>query len=172
MPLTPERFLWAAGLMNIQPDDHILEIGCGAGLLAGQIAIQLANGKLVAIDRSEAMLLKAQQRNREHVNSSRLKFLKGDFAELSLHEDAFDKVVAFNVSFFGKDPARALSLIRKVLKRGGCLYVFYQYPYDITLEAALPLRRKLEEHNFSILEVQLKQLRPTAAFCIKARPAS
>jgi cyclopropane fatty-acyl-phospholipid synthase-like methyltransferase len=28
------RFEWAASLIHPEPDDHLLEIGCGAGLLA------------------------------------------------------------------------------------------------------------------------------------------
>lgn len=41
---TPERFIWAANLMKIQPHQHILEIGCDAGLLAEKIIEKLGDG--------------------------------------------------------------------------------------------------------------------------------
>ncbi len=170
MSTTPERFLWAAGLMKIRSGDHILEIGCGAGLLAEEIVKQIKTGGLLAVDRSESMLLKAKQRNQEAVAKDRLKFLKGDFGKLSFSENAFDRVVAFNVNFFWKDPAKELLLIRKVLKKTGRLYVFYQYPFDITIEAAMPIRQKLAEHHFKVEDVQLMPLKPTAAIGIIARP--
>jgi 16S rRNA A1518/A1519 N6-dimethyltransferase RsmA/KsgA/DIM1 with predicted DNA glycosylase/AP lyase activity len=35
-----ERFSWAVSVISISPTDHILEIGCGAGILTEQIALQ------------------------------------------------------------------------------------------------------------------------------------
>lgn len=56
MTQTNERFKWAAEMLNIKPDDHILEIGCGAGLLAEQISTKLKSGKFIAIEKSASML--------------------------------------------------------------------------------------------------------------------
>jgi 16S rRNA A1518/A1519 N6-dimethyltransferase RsmA/KsgA/DIM1 with predicted DNA glycosylase/AP lyase activity len=36
-----ERFIWAASILSVRPTDHILEIGCGAGILTEQIAVHL-----------------------------------------------------------------------------------------------------------------------------------
>lgn len=38
--------------MNIKPADNILEIGCGAGLLAELIACRIETGSFLAIDKS------------------------------------------------------------------------------------------------------------------------
>ena len=48
MTKIPSRFIWAAGLLDIKPANKILEIGCGAGLLAEQIANKLRTGSLTA----------------------------------------------------------------------------------------------------------------------------
>ena len=52
-----ERFLWAISILQIQPRDEVLEIGCGGGLLVEQIAARLETGRITAIDRSAAMIV-------------------------------------------------------------------------------------------------------------------
>jgi ubiquinone/menaquinone biosynthesis C-methylase UbiE len=66
MPVN-ERFLWAAELIAIQPDDSILEIGCGAGILTELLAHCIEEGKIVAIDQSEKMITIAEKRNKRHI---------------------------------------------------------------------------------------------------------
>ncbi len=52
MTSNPERFNWALEHMYINPNNSILEIGCGAGILAELILEQLTAGFFTAIDRS------------------------------------------------------------------------------------------------------------------------
>ncbi len=58
-----ERFTWAVSVLNIKPTDNILEIGCGAGVLAEQIANKLTIGTITAIDKSMPMINMARRRN-------------------------------------------------------------------------------------------------------------
>ena len=52
----PARLRWAVDFIDVQPQDHILEIGCGSGQAADLICRRLeGRGKLFAIDRSEAV---------------------------------------------------------------------------------------------------------------------
>jgi precorrin-6B methylase 2 len=48
-----ERFIWALSVLSLSPDDNVLEIGCGNGILTEQIALQLKSGTITAIDRSK-----------------------------------------------------------------------------------------------------------------------
>ena len=94
---TPERFIWAAEKIKVKPNDHILEIGCGVGLLAEHLATKLGVGKLVALDKSPKMLEKADHRNRRFIDNGNAKFLAVDFAHANFQKSYFDTVVAFNV---------------------------------------------------------------------------
>ncbi len=172
MASIPERFWWAARLLNIQPDDHILEIGCGAGLFAEVIASALQTGSLLAIDRSAPMVEKARKRNLENIERGVSKFVAGDFENSILPAAYYDSVVAFNVNFFSKAPAVGLAVIRTALKPHGNLYVFHQAPFEITIEAAAPIKQRLAENAFDIIDVKLQKLEPTSAFCIIAKPAT
>src|SRR3990170_4679571 len=111
MPEMHERFKWAVELLNIKRTQNILEIGCGSGLLAEQIACRLTTGKLIAIDKSSLMLEKAKKRNNEFIDKGVSEFLEADFAKSQLQQFFFDSIVAFNVPVFLKNPVRELHLI-------------------------------------------------------------
>jgi ubiquinone/menaquinone biosynthesis C-methylase UbiE len=170
MTKTPKRFLWATELLEIKPTDHILEIGCGAGILAEQIATRLTSGKLIAIDKSSSMVDKAQQRNSRFIDNGVSSFLAADFLKAELSRSYFNSIVAFNVNFFWKNPVLELLYIKQLLKPNGKLYVFYQAPFEITINAAEPIKQKLENNAFRIVIIQLKEFSPTSAFCIVAQP--
>ena len=165
-----ERFTWAVHVLQIKPTQNILEIGCGAGLLAEQIACRLTTGKLIAIDKSSPMLEKAKKRNDEFINNGVSKFIRADFAKCQLQQNFFDSIVAFNVPVFWKNPVRELERIRVALKVRGKLYVFYQAPYEIDLSGLTPIQQKLLDNSFEIIDVKLKKLKPTSAFCLIAKP--
>ncbi|TDH21635.1 class I SAM-dependent methyltransferase [Segetibacter sp. 3557_3] len=170
MPSIPERFSWAAAQLHINPDDHIVEIGCGAGLFAEVIAAQLHGGSLLAIDKSPAMLEKARKRNQAFINSGVSAFVSAEFAKANLPAAYFDCILAFNVNFFWKDPVVELASIRSALKPRGKLSIFLQAPYEITLDAAEPVKHRLRENGFKVLDVVLQPMQPTAVLCIVAQP--
>ena len=57
----PARIRWAVEFMDVQPTDHVLEIGCGPGAGAEAICSKLESGKLFAIDRSESGVVGGRQ---------------------------------------------------------------------------------------------------------------
>jgi ubiquinone/menaquinone biosynthesis C-methylase UbiE len=170
MPVTHERFKWAVELLKVKPTQNILEIGCGAGLLAEEIASKLTTGKVIGIDKSLSMLGKAKKRNKEFIEKGISEFINADFLNSQLPTKFFDTVTAFNVNVFSKNPVRELELIKRSIKPKGNLYVFYQAPFEIKLTDAKPIQQKLLENSFEIVDMQLKKLKPTSAFCIIAAP--
>lgn len=158
-----ERFLWAIDVLDIKPSDHLLEIGCGAGILVEQIGGRLREGTITAVDSSTAMIKTATRKNIANAH-----FITSDFASAALPENAYNKILAFNVNFFWKEPSAELALIRKCLKPKGKLYVFYQAPYDITIAAAKPIEEKLHSHGYTIVDILFKKMSPASAFCIIA----
>ena len=129
----PERIRWAVRTMAPDPDDHLLEIGCGPGVAVAHICQRLAGGRIVAIDRSATAIDRAARRNAACVaagtavlRTAALESLTP--ADLPGGRDGFDKVFAMNVNLFWvRDPARELDLISAVLKPGGALFLFYGY---------------------------------------------
>ena len=95
--------------MDVKPNDHVLEIGCGPGAGAELICARLETGKLFAIDRSESGVDRTKRRCREYVESGRLTVRQIDLATLRVPVKRLHKVFAFNVNLFW---------VRKLRRRG------------------------------------------------------
>lgn len=165
-----ERFLWAAAIIAAKPTSVLLEIGCGAGLLAGLIADKLTTGRITGIDQSQPMIRMATQRNQAAVSAGKAAFQTGSFAKMEFPDHTFDKVFAFNVNFFWKQPAKELQLISRCLKRKGELFVFYQTPGGIDRKLCEAIKTRLEENDFQVSDTLFGQFSVSAAFCIIAKP--
>ena len=122
-----ERFTWAGEFLNVRSDDYILEIGCGVGLAAEEIAQRLTKGKITAIDRSPAMIAKAINRNKKFVEEGTAQFFETELLRFSNKGAKYDKVFCFNINFFwtNKSIAGEVSILRSLLAKKGVLYIFY-----------------------------------------------
>lgn len=164
-----ERFAWALDVLDIHATDTVLEVGCGAGILAEQVVQSLTTGKVTAIDKSEAMIRMASKRNHLWIAEGKVHFVAADFADVSLTEQ-YDKIFAFNVSAFWNEPEKALKQIGKYLKNTGKFYLFHQPPIEITKRIAKQAAAQLMKYDFRILTTLFKDLPTASAFCIIAVP--
>lgn len=122
----PERFLWVDTLMNIRPDDKILEVGCGVGFNVAAMTSKVGKGKVIALDKSPAMLEKASQRNAIGIQSGKCSFILTDLLSYEPKGTRFDKVLCFNVNFFWtKRSDQEVKKIKSLLKKQGVLYIAY-----------------------------------------------
>lgn len=122
-PVSVEAFAGVSNLAvsaGIPAEAHVLDLGCGAGLdsliLAGRKA-----GRVVGIDFSEAMLVRARQASAAYgVNAT---FCLGDAERLPLDEASID--VAFVNGIFNLNPARAdiFRELARVVRANGHVYV-------------------------------------------------
>jgi ubiquinone/menaquinone biosynthesis C-methylase UbiE len=152
------RFIWAISVLKLRPAENILEIGCGTGILTGQIALQLNSGTITAIDRSKPMMKLAEQRNEEYMQAGKVKLVTADFARTKLAEHYFDKIVAFNVNIFWKGSEQDFQQIRRCLKPSGKLFVFYETPAWADTKIETNIKMILGQHGFKIVDtISLKQ---------------
>ena len=98
-------------LINKQPKDKVLELGCSSGFLTKHL------GKVTPIDTSEEMLRIAHSKNPD------AKCLPGDMFSMQFKDNTFDKVVTMRVwnHLDKNDLIRALKESKRVLKKGGYL---------------------------------------------------
>jgi trans-aconitate methyltransferase len=129
MPLQsiPPRIAWAVDLMDPQPSDNVLEIGCGPGAAAELICARLTTGKLFAIDRSESGVDRTRRRNQKHVDAGRLTVRQIDLATLRVPVKRLHKVFAFNVNLFWvRACADEVALLHERVLPGGAVFLFYE----------------------------------------------
>jgi SAM-dependent methyltransferase len=127
----PERLNFAVDLLQVQPNDRILEIGGGTGVAAELICVRLVSGHLLGIDRSAKATAAASKRNARSVDAGLAEFRT---LALEVVEPAqlgqFDKVVAVNVNVFWVRPAQTeLQLIGDLLRLDGWLVLVYEPPH-------------------------------------------
>jgi trans-aconitate methyltransferase len=127
MQQVPPRIRWAVDLMDVQPADNVLEIGCGPGYGAELICQRLETGKLFAIDRSESGVDRSRRRCSQHVESGRLTVRQIDLATLRVPVKRLTKVFAFNVNLFWvRDCDDEMALLHERVVPGGAVYLFYE----------------------------------------------
>ncbi|MGW7050759.1 SAM-dependent methyltransferase [Streptomyces sp. NPDC054887] len=126
----PERLTVAVGLLDLRPDDRVLEIGCGRGVAAGLIAEKLPDGEYVGLDRSDVAVTAAGERNADAVSSGRASFLHTALADAGTDTlGRFDKVLAVDVNVFWTGPAvRELDAVARLLRPTGSLVLCYAPP--------------------------------------------
>lgn len=166
-----ERFVWALKQLDIKPDDVLLEIGCGSGILAGAVGALLKEGRIVALDQSGAMLQRAAAKNDALVHAGKATFINEAIATARLPVHSFNKVFAFNVGLFRKAAAsKSLQHITTLLVPGGQLFLFYQPPYEITRTAAAEMEQQLLANHYTLTGTHYEPMLPASVCCIVARP--
>jgi SAM-dependent methyltransferase len=133
-PRVPARLQWAVRLLEVAPDDQVLEIGSGPGVSVPLICGQLTSGRITVLDRSATAIQRTTRRNADHVASGKAVLHQLDLADVDLVRrvlggQRFDKVLAVNVNLFWVRPADAeLRLIKDLLRPGGVVYLVYETP--------------------------------------------
>ena len=121
--IAEQRARTRAGL-RVRPGERGLDVGCGPGFLACELAREVgAGGRVVGTDSSPAMLAAARERARREGLESRIRLALGDAGALPCAAGVFDFVVAVQVYLYVADVERALGEAARVLRRGGRLAV-------------------------------------------------
>lgn len=126
-PTIPARIRWGIDVMDVQPGDQILEIGCGPGAAAELVCSRLESGRLFAIDRSESGVDRTKRRCADAVKDGRLTVRQIDLATLRVPVKRLHKAFAFNVNLFWvRDATDEVALLHEKLLPGGRLYLFFE----------------------------------------------
>lgn len=114
---------WTTSLLNIQPDNHILEIGFGPGVAIQYASEKAVKGFVAGIDYSQTMVQAARKRNATAVKAGRVDLKHGDVTSLPYQDEAFDRVFTIHCVYFWAKPIDCLKEIRRVLKSGGVIAI-------------------------------------------------
>ena len=114
---------WAIAFMDIQPTDHVLDIGCGSGMAVKLISRIAIKGFVAGLDYSEEMVQQALRRNVIAVRAGRVTIEHGSVSSLPYDDASFDKVCTIEAFYFWPDPIGNLKEVRRVLKPGGRIII-------------------------------------------------
>jgi SAM-dependent methyltransferase len=164
------RNRWLVGLLEPQPDEHLLEIGCGPGLAVAEIVA--AGGRVTAIDPSAVMRSMAAHRNATAVADGRV--IIADGSAEALPDGPFAAVYAANTAQFWKDIDATLDAVATRLRPGGRVALVIQPRFKGATDAdarrlAEENAERLDRTGFADVRVEMLALRPTDVGCALGR---
>ena len=107
-----------------RPGEVGLDVGCGAGHLACELAREVApGGRIVAIDKSPQSVEASRARAAREELADTVEVQVGDATALEFPDETFDFAVAVQVYSFVTNVARAIEEAARVLRKGGRLLV-------------------------------------------------
>ncbi len=166
-----ERTLWTVGLLNVEPDDRILEFGCGPGLGVEACAARLGGGVVTGLDHSQTMLDQAARRNRDAIAAGRARLQLGGVERLGESEGPFTKVFSVNVVLFIPDKAALFASLLRLLAADGTVATTYQPRHKNPTRAdafamAEEIERAMTAAGFTAIRTEERALKPAPAICV------
>ena len=139
-------------LLDARAGQRILEVGCGTGDDARQIAKMISpGGSLVAIDKSEALISEARRRSGRRSDS--IDFIVGDTTALDLESATFDACRIERTLIHIPEPAAAMSELVRVLHSGGKLVAYEPDLEAYVIDSSYPeLNRRLLKYWYGRLQ--------------------
>ncbi len=114
-------------LMNIQPADRVLDVGCGTGWLCRQMASIAHEGAVAGIDLSDEMIAEAQRSAAAFAN---LQFRIGGAEQVPWADGSFTKIISVESAYYWPHPARGVTEIFRVLDLGGSAWILINFYRD------------------------------------------
>lgn len=120
------RLTWTVDRLDVQPDDAVLEIGCGHGIAATLVLGRLDAGGYVGLDRSPKMVAAAERRNRLAVDAGRARFVCDAAPDAQVGAARFDRIMAARVA--AMSTPGGLAFAASHLAPGGTLLLAFDAP--------------------------------------------
>ena len=163
-PSNIDRNNWTVSLLEIKPEEHVLEIGYGPGVGLQKAVMQVESGSVTGVDHSTIMFEQASARNREAISSEKMKLIVGTIEDLLPIQKSYNKCFSANVFQFWDDPIGELSKLGEVLGPGALLATtFMPRNSKPTKENTLRMAGKIEDSLEKAGFVNIRSI--TRSFC-------
>jgi len=129
--------------MNLKPGMRVLDVGCGVGGPAREIA-RFAGVTIVGVNNNAYQVDRATKLTAKADLSDQISFVKGDFMKLKeqFGENSFDAVYAIEATCHAPTWEGVYGEIQSVLKPGG-VFGLYEWCMTDAYDASVPEHRKI-----------------------------
>lgn len=171
------RNRWAVGLLDVQPSDRVIELGCGPGIAVAALAGRAVRGLVVGVDHSAVMIGQARRRNRVAIGAGRVRLIHSPVQHLHVSDRPFDVALAVNTVGMWPEPTARLREVCRMLRPGGRIALVSQprcpgATAATSAAAADELAALLSEAGFENVRFDTLDLEPPAACVLATRPFS
>ncbi|HKW76168.1 MAG TPA: methyltransferase domain-containing protein [Terriglobales bacterium] len=142
-------------LMDLKPNDRVLDLGCGTGWASRRLARAVKDGEVVGVDVADEMLHRAEMAS---TGFSNIRYLWGSAESLSLPDSYFSKVLSVESFYYYADQGAALDELRRVMAPGGRLFILINlykdnhYSLRWVGELKVPVQALSEAEYISLLQ--------------------
>lgn len=106
--------------MPVRPGAHVLEVGCGTGVIVRDLAAMVGpRGQVIGVDRSRFVVEAARQLCRAHPARRRMAFRVAAGERLPFRADRFDATLAVTVMLHVADPLAVVKEMTRITRPGG-----------------------------------------------------
>ena len=160
-------------LLDVRPEDRVLEVGFGPGIALGELAARAARGRVYGVDHSAVMVERAGRRTR--AAADRIELVHTSVDRLPPFGEPLDAVLAVNNAGFWPDPPARLRELRGLLRPGGRIALASRPAVSRRrpghhCRAARELQDLLTEAGFAELRVETLDLDPPVACVLGVNP--
>jgi SAM-dependent methyltransferase len=160
-----QRNLWAVSLLDVRPDDRVLEIGFGPGVAIAELSRRTPEGYVCGVDHSEVMVRQAAKRNAEGVRRGQVELRLGSAEALPAFGKPFDKILAVNAMLFWYDPVEQVRALRRLLRTGGQIAIAFQprgsgATDEAARDSGQAIAAALRDAGFSDVRFETLELKP------------
>ena len=148
---------WVVDLLDVQPTDRVLDVGCGPGITLQLLAQRVHTGFLAGTDPSDVMLRQAARRNRRAVAKGRVELRRGSAEHLPYEDGTFTKASAVHSVYFWPSLEQGLRELHRVLARGGRLVLAVRMR-DESANRMDPSRYGLADQDLEAIVDQLQSV--------------
>jgi len=169
----------AVQALDIQPNDHVLDVGFGGGVALYKILKNIRGGLVAGIDYSPDMVKRGKRKFQKPIASGTMTLVEGNVTSMPFDNASFDKVCTINTIYFWPNPTAGLKEILRVLKPGGQLVIgvgakdsmekHRVMRYGFTLYSEQELRDLLIQAGFVYRQTILVK-RPVSLLIVAMRP--
>jgi SAM-dependent methyltransferase len=145
-------------LLGIEPNQDVLELGCGSGSALAVAIERAAGGRVVGLDVSETMVAMARRRNHKAIDQEIVAIRQMDGVNLGLERASFDRIFSVHTLYFWKNPEEILRQLRESLRSHGRLVVTFRPEAP-----GIPKRFRDQTYRF-YTEAELAELLQQAGF--------
>jgi len=152
-------------LMDIQPEDRILDLGCGTGWASRRMARIATAGEIIGLDVADEMLRRAEQSSSAFRN---VRYAWGSAENIPEADNAFNKVLSVESFYYYADQGKALDELSRVMAPGAKLFIlinlYKDNHYSLRWVTALKVpvqalseaeyKALLEKHGFTNVEAR------------------
>jgi ubiquinone/menaquinone biosynthesis C-methylase UbiE len=142
-------------LMDLQPNDRVLDLGCGTGWASRRLARLVPKGEVVGVDVADEMLRRAEKASAGIPN---VRYQWGTAENIPAPDNHFTKVLSVESFYYYADQGKALDEVRRIMAPGARLFILINlykdnhYSLRWTSELKVPVHALSEAEYIKLMQ--------------------